>query len=812
MREIPFHFNWKRTLGKKMPWEKGQEGETVDLPDDFLIDRERSPEAPGGPRVGYFPDGYAVYEKEFRAQEDWRGKRVFLNLDGAYMNTEITFNDHYLGHHPYGYAPFQKELTGFLRFDVPNKLSISVQGHQPSSRWYSGAGIYREVRLLVGEVCCLNPGNLFITTPEVEKERAVVRVEAEISNYGKEDVAAKVRVILKKDGLEQASMEQEVWLKANERSGWQGELEVENPILWDDRTPELYELSVGICAPGQEEDRTVQKIGIRKIEFSPEEGMKVNGRPVTLYGGCIHHDQGMLGAKAFPRAEERKIEKLKAAGFNAVRTAHNPPSRALLEACDRCGIYVLDEMFDCWRIGKNQNDYHLWFEDWWKRDLEATMRRDRNHPSVYCWSFGNEIPEVRNFHPESVYWTKVQADFIRSLDPSRPVTLGGMFLPKNLTCDGFPGGIRGPVPEPGVYIREEEENQYFREMIEQLDIVSFNYGFRNYEQFGKLFPGKVLQGTETEGIDTWGNREAVRQNPFVIGDFVWTAYDNLGEAGAGRSFREEPKERKGLMAEWPWLTCAQADLALDGERLPRSYYRKVIWGLDAGIHVFAAHPEDTGKPLYGTGFHWHEVKKNWTFEQTYIGQPVEVEAYADCELVEFLVNGRSAARVVPEEMTAKAVIPYEPGELRAIAWRNGSPAAEDKLETTGKAVQILLKPDRYRVCPDGMDLSYVEIILADEKGRRVRGEDRMLTAVVSGAGRMEGFGSNNPCTEENFGTGCRRSWEGRAILVVRTGQIPGEVKVNVSAEGLTEGECILHAEWETFRRPEDDEKQKERNR
>ncbi|MDO5425268.1 MAG: glycoside hydrolase family 2 TIM barrel-domain containing protein [Eubacteriales bacterium] len=791
MKEISFNFDWKRTLGKKMPWETDRQETTIDLPDDFIIHKKRSPQAVGGARVGYLSDDFGTYEKEFMLPREWEKKPIFLNLDGAYMNTEITVNDHYLGHHPYGYTPYWRELTGLLFFDRKNKISISTQGHQPSSRWYSGGGIYREATLLVGEECYLAPWDLYITTPAAEKEEAKVRGEMWITNTNQENIPAKVRFELRKEGKEAASMERFLELKGQGKTHEIFELPLKNPLLWDADHPELYDASVRIETPHQNCETVSLKIGIRKIQVDAEEGLKVNGRKVTLHGGCIHHDNGMLGAKAFPKAEERKVRKLKEAGFNAIRTAHNPPSKALLDACDRYGMYVIDEIFDCWRIGKNQNDYHLWFEDWWKRDIEATVLRDRNHPSVYCWSFGNEIPEARSFHAEGEYWVKCQADAIRSLDASRLVTLGGMFLPKHLTWDGFPGGVRGPLPVLSPYISEEEEETHFRQMIENLDIVSLNYSYRNYGQFGKYFPGKALQGTETEGIDTWENREAVRKHSFVVGDFVWTAHDNLGEAGAGRSYREEPKEQKGLMGGWPWLTSCQADLALDGERLPRSYYRKVIWGLDKGIYVFTTHPQFTGKPLYGTGFHWHDVRKVWTFSEQDVGKPMEVEAYADCDEVLFEINGKTVAAVTPKEMIAKAVIPYEPGVLCAKAYRNGRFEAEDTIETTGKATQILLVPESDKIRGDGMDLGYVEIFLADDKGRRVFGEEREIQVQVSGAGTLEGLGSNNPCTEEDFTLERRKTFEGKAILAIRAGRQQGTVKITVEAEGLPDAACQI---------------------
>lgn len=786
MRIIPFNTDWIRHTKEYKPWEKPVSGDRVDLPDDFIIDQPRSPSAPGGPRTGFFPDGSAVYEKLFEAPADWQGKTVFLYLDGAYMNTRITFNEETVAQHPYGYTPITVDLTPNLRFDIPNRLSISVQGNQPSSRWYSGAGIYREVSLWVGEPCCLDPHGLFITTPAVERDRAEVEVKAEAINAASCDREAVLEVQLLYGGEIRARASEKLLLRRGERVPYSMRLSLPSPALWDDVSPNLYDAVVTLSAEGQKPDSIVRKIGVRKIEISAADGLRINGRKLKLRGGCIHHDNGILGARALPRAEERKLENLKDAGFNAIRTAHNPPSEALLDACDRLGIFVLDEFFDCWRMGKTDGDYHLWFDDWWQRDIDAVIRRDRNHPCIYCWSFGNEIREANgsgdgSCSRDGVRLVKAQAEFIRSLDPTRPVTCGGMFLPRSLAC----GPIGYPSIRTSVYNTDADQAAWFGEMVDQLDIVSLNYSFQHYGRFHELFPDKPLQGSETLGIETWGNREAVRSRDYVIGDFVWTAHDNLGEAGAGRSYWDPEEGKGGLMAGYPWLSCFQGDLALDGERLPRSHYRKVLWGLDRGIHLFSAHPADTGRVLYGTGFHWHRVWPRWTYPEEYIGKPVQVEAYADCDEVEFFINGNFCGRAVPEKMIASVTIPYQPGELRAVAFRDGRPAAEDTLTTTGSVHAIMLEPDRRELRADGMDLCYVGITLADKDGRRVYGEDRELSAFLNGPGTLAGFGSNNPCTQENFGTGRRVTWNGRAMLVLRAGHEPGVLDLTVSAPGMS---------------------------
>lgn len=780
MKKIPFNFGWERTMQERLPWQEPDDIVKVDLPDDCAIDLHRDPNAVSKASVGFVPDAVATYIKSFDMPEDWKGRTVLLNLDGAYMNTRVTFNGDNIAMHPYGYTPLVVDLTSRIRSGVKNELSIRTSANQPSSRWYSGTGIYRSAELWIGEPCYLDPRDLFVTTPVAGTDRGEVLVSAGITNTLHEDREAVLSVRLERDGKICGEGSVKAKLKACGKTNCQLSISIDSPALWDDITPNLYKATISVEAEGQEPDVNTVNVGIRRIEVSAGDGFRVNGRKTKLYGGCIHHDNAMVGARAMPKAEERKLRLLKEAGYNAVRTAHNPPSEVFLDACDRLGLFVIDEFFDCWRTGKNRNDYNLWFEDWWQRDTEYTIRRDRNHPSIYCWSFGNEIPET-NGYSDCEYWTKLQADYIRTLDSTRLVTCGGMFMPKCITVDG---SMSGPPQKPDLYVSDEEHFRLFKSMIDNLDIVSINYQFQNYERFHELFPDKPLQGTETQGSKSWGNWMAVKGNEHVIGDFIWTCIDNLGEAGAGRCFYNEDEMKHGLTAYWPWLSCFQGDLALDGEWLPRAYYRNVIWGNDKGVHLFVNHPEHAGQTQYGTGWHWYDVRPSWTYDESYNGKPIDVEAYADCDEVEFFVNGESCAKVRPEEMRAKASVTYHPGEIKAVAYRGGKVVAEDTLITTGTAAQVVLEPETAVLCADGMDLCYVSVTLADREGRRVYDQDVELTAAVSGQGTLLGFGSNNPCTEEDYGTGRRRTWNGRAMIVLRAGTEPGEIELTVSGGGF----------------------------
>lgn len=796
MQKIAFNAQWNRTVhSSQAPSDffGGESTKVVDLPDDFIIDLPRRADAIGGPFNGFFAGGSASYTKKFPTEDGWQGKTVLLNLDGAMANARVSINGNNIAMHPYGYTPFVVDLTPWLRHNgKANTLQISTQSWQPSSRWYAGGGIYRQVTLWVGGEWYLDPRDVFLTTPVAEADRAVVHAAVTATNTGSAARRAALTLrIVDAGGQEVGSGVAQIEL-APGRTGAQVQVEVEQPRRWDDLDPYLYTALVELAAEGSEADLYTCNVGIRKIEIDTKDGMRVNGRSLKLRGGCIHHDNALLGARALPRAEERKIALLKAAGFNAIRTAHNPPSEALLDACDRLGMYVIDEFTDVWRTGKMDLDYHLWFEDWWERDLTAWVLRDRNHPSIYCWSNGNEIRETSG-GSNGAYWNRVLIEKTKQLDPTRCVTCGGMFInmlyPKNpaetplLPIDEDEMSF---FNDPSIAdLTQQQKMQRSEELRQPLDLMSQNYAYERYPLEAQLHPDLPMQVTETMGFYAWEYWQALKENPNAIGDFLWVAFDNLGEAGVGRvTWGAERPDFRAFAGPWPWMSCFQGDLDLDGRQLPRSYYHNVIWGLDQGIHAFTTHPQHSGEPFASMGWHWYDVHKTWTFDRRWIGKPVEVQAYADCEEVEFLVNGKTAARLKPEKMIASATLPYEPGVLEVRAYRGGAVAAVEKIHTTGAPAQIVLTPDRQSISANGDDLCYVRVHVADQAGNVVVTSDVQLSAFVSGAGKLEGFGSGNPCTTESYGTGMRFVYDGYALICLRAGFEPGEIALTVAANGL----------------------------
>ncbi len=426
MDKLNFDRDWRFYLGEN-PQNQGITGddagwEQVDLPHDWSIGLDRDPQQASGAAGGYFPTGRGWYRKSLDVPEEWRGKEIWIEFEGVYMNSEVWLNGHFVGRQPYGYTSFYYDLTPYLNIGAANLVRVFVDNScQPNSRWYSGSGIYRHVWLRVGNPIHIPLWGISIATPEVSAAKSSVAIHTRIENETNRDHQMTVRWrILSDDGSVIASAQTTVNVNGESSDDFRQSIEVPHPRLWSPDEPSLYQLETEVLVTGQVVDSSSTTFGIRRLDFDARQGFRLNGRPTKLKGACLHHDNGILGAASYDRAEERKVELLKASGFNALRCAHNPPAPAFLDACDRLGMLVIDEAFDCWQYPKNPGDYHTAFDDWWQRDIDSMVRRDRNHASIIMWSIGNEIPE-RGW-PEGVELGRRLTGHIRALDPSRPVT------------------------------------------------------------------------------------------------------------------------------------------------------------------------------------------------------------------------------------------------------------------------------------------------------------------------------------------------------------------------------------------------------
>lgn len=732
--------------------------------------RRRGPfdaDAEGGTAQGYTVGGIGWYRKTFSLPAALRGKQIRLTFDGVYMNCTVWLNGRQVASHPYGYTSFHVDLTPVARLGgAQNVLAVRVDASGKTSRWYSGAGIYRHVWLTAAAPVHVEEWGVRIATPKVSAARATVRVETSVVNASSAAASAVVsQAVLGPDG---SRADSEAVTHAVEAGGvvrFAHELQVAKPLLWSPDSPHLYRLVTTVRVKGRVVDETSTPFGIRTVSVDAERGFLLNGKPMKLRGGCVHHDNGCLGACAYDRAEERRVQLLKACGFNAIRTSHNPPSPAFLDACDRIGMLVMDEAFDCWRIGKNPNDYGRFFDEWWRKDLASMVLRDGHHPSVVLWSIGNEIPGQDTAEGAEIGGRL--AAYVRELDPTRPVAQAA-----------FP----------------EERTEKLDALFAHLDVMGYNYMWRKYAPDHERAPKRVMAGTESFPRECFESWMATIDHPWVIGDFVWTAMDYLGEAGIGKSMPQSLPPGYEDPRLWTVSNCGDIDLI--GDKRPPSYYRDAVWGLKPMIAAFVPALGPDGKPeVVGEwNWGWIDERPSWTWPGRE-GSTVTVHVYSSCPNVRLLLNGRDLgvkATTRATRFTATYEVPMEPGELVAIGYdARGNEAARQALRTVGKAAAIRLQPDRSVLMADGQDLSFVVVDIVDARGARQPNADHLVRFSLTGPGRIVGVGNADPRSEESFQRPERRAWRGRCLVVVRAGARAGEIRLKAASEGLKSAEVVI---------------------
>jgi beta-galactosidase len=771
----------------------GSAWQSVRLPHDAMIAGRRDPAA--GPAGAYFPGGAWEYRKRFDVPEDLRGKRVVLELEGVYRSAAVFVNGDHAGHRPYGYSNFEIRLDQLLRFGERNEIRVDATAHE-DSRWYSGAGIYRPTWLLVGGPVHLLPEGVHVRTPAIDDEAAVVEVATEVRNDAMVPASASVVTeLVDPEGRVVARDVAPLTVRSGEVQVSRQRLVVPAPARWCVERPHLHTCRTELLVDGEVVDREGTTFGIRSLEVDAARGMRINGEPVKLRGACIHHDNGVLGAATFARAEERRVELLRAAGFNALRSAHHPMSRALLDACDRLGMLVMDEAFDMWSQPKSNSDYARSFPDWWEADVEAMVRKDRNHPSVVMYSIGNEIPEAGS--PAGAAQGRAMAQAIRALDDSRfttnavnPVASIGMPLFEGTAHlygeehedAGVNTLLTGHWAILQTVLQQDVVDERTAESFGAVDVAGYNYLDSRYEVDHELHPNRVIVGAETFPVqiaDGWAQVQAL---PHLIGDFTWTGWDYLGEVGVGRT--EYEGSDHAFHAEYPWLTAWVGDLDITGHRRPLSYYREIVFGLRQDPYVVVRRPEHHGRPItYTSPWAWSDAVSSWSWPG-FEGQPVTVEVYADADEVELLLDDRSLARLpggAAVRFKAEVELTYEPGTLAAVAYRGGIEVGRSSLRSASGPVLLGVRPDRASIRSDGTDLTFVDVELVDAEGTVHTGADRAVHVDVAGPGVLQGLGSGNPCTEETFEGPSHDTFDGRVLAVVRpTG--PGTIVVTVTAD------------------------------
>ncbi len=745
---------------------------TVDLPHDWSIEGAFNKYAPAGGRGAYLPTGIGWYRKTLILPDAIKGKYISIRFDGVYMNSEVWINGHLLGKRPNGYISFVYKLTPYLR-SRKNLIAVRVDNSmQPNSRWYSGSGIDRHVWLEATSALHVANWGTYVTTPEADSSHAKVVVRTMINNEGNTTIKAELTTTISNEaGRDVATVLLPVSVSAGDTAMGSQELEVKSPYLWSPSHPSLYTVNSVLRIGTRIVDEYQTTVGIRRIEYSTQDGFLLNGERVKMNGVCLHNDGGCVGAAVPLAVWEDRLKLLKAMGCNAIRTSHNPPDPVLLELCDRMGFLVMDETFDMWEKGKMKNGYNLYFDDWWERDLVDQVHRDRNHPSVVIWSAGNEIPDQTS--DRGVELLKWQIAAFHREDSTRPVTTAN----DDISADNGSTKLA---------------------FLEAEDIVGYNYVDRwherrelFYDEDRYLHPDWKFIGTESEAIYEFpqyslGNDpRKVRANylsgmiraeqlwkfiavrPFIIGDFMWTGVDYLGEA------------------MWPdkgayFGVIDRSDVCKDSY-----YFYKSQWVSEPVLHLLP---------------HW-----NWPGRE---GQVIPVLAYTNCDTVELFLNGKSygvKAQEFPRQGNSQAWnkyerpfvhtntadlhlfwdVTYEPGILKAIGYKNGLKVAEDSIITAGEPSTIKVTVDSTCLYADGQHVALLHVEVLDTKGRIVPTAKNALTFTVEGDNRLIGTDNGNPADDHFFGSNRIMAFNGRAYAVVKAGLHPGNITIKVSGDGLT---------------------------
>ncbi|HYO25640.1 MAG TPA: glycoside hydrolase family 2 TIM barrel-domain containing protein [Lacipirellulaceae bacterium] len=739
----------------------------VQLPHDWSIESAPVADAPSGSEGGYFPTGVGWYRRTFGTPDGWqKNQRIIVRFDGVYRHAQVWINGQRLGTHAYGYTPFEFDVTSQLRAaGKPNVLAVRVDNAaQPSSRWYTGSGIYRHVWLEARPPVHLVRDALFARTSAIEPGRATLQVDGLVRNMTAAPGAHRIEAeLLGPDGASTAS---DAGGPAELPSGGDAplslRLSVPAPKLWSPDSPSLYTLVVRVVEGAQVVDELRTAVGIRTVRVSPERGFELNGAPLKLMGGCVHHDNGPLGAAAFDRAEFRRVRLLKSAGFNAIRAAHNPPSTAFLDACDELGMLVVDEAFDGWAKAKKPQDYHRDFPVNWRDDLQSMVRRDRNHPSVVVWSIGNEMQE--RGEPQAASMAAQMRAAVVELDATRPITVA---------CNSIGDDSKWPGLDP---------------VFAAVDVAGYNYELDRIAPDHERLHNRVAMITESFLSEAFAAWDLTDRSPHLIGEFVWTSLDYLGEAGIGRVFPPGEKVRQHWEGpHFPWHGAYCGDIDLIGHRKPISHYRNIIWNRGETLHMAVVAPGPDGKAWQPTLWALPPELESWTWPGAE-GRELEVRVSSRHPRVRLFLNDSlvgEAATGREQQFLATFRVGYAPGRLHAVGVDASNHEVErTDLVTVAEPARLALAADRTTLYADGQDLAFVEVAVTDAAGRCRTDAANTIGYNITGPATIAALGSADLATSESYQANPRRVFQGRALVVVRTTGTPGRVALTAVADGF----------------------------
>ncbi|HEX7820148.1 MAG TPA: DUF4982 domain-containing protein [Sphingobium sp.] len=751
---------------------------TVNLPHDWSI--EDAPGGTAGPfdkqSIGFTATGFTVggegwYRKHFRLNGIAPDARVEILFDGIYCESEIWLNGHSLGTNVHGYIPVAFDLTPYLNREGDNILAVHVRNIGRNSRWYSGSGLYRQVKLdVVPAGTRIARWGVDAWTRSITGGRAEIDVTTKVENAD-----PTLQLVTRLRDANGGIVSETVSATAGEVKQV---LSVRAPRLWSPASPSLYTLETEIRRGDTVTDRLTQPYGIRIITFDPHRGLAINGAVTKLYGGCVHHDNGLLGAAAYADADDRRIRLLKARGFNAIRSSHNPASRTFREACDRLGMLLIEEAFDMWHERKEKDDFSRFFPTHWEEAITAMVLSARNSPSVFLWSIGNEIPSRST--PEGVEWSWKLANAIKRIDQSRPVTAG---------LNGVLGQAMKAGAEtarPGHAGKADNASTIF------IDVPGYNYRLEDIESEHKTHPERVVYASETFSKDVFDYQALTQRLPYFLGEFIWTAIDYLGEAGVGATAYLKNGRPPFYFPSYPWVVAWCGDIDLIGEQKAQSYARDVAWGV-SGLEIGVQRPVPDGMFENVAMWGWSDELQSWSWPGNE-GRPLAVRVFSSGDRVELLLNGASVGSKVltaADKMHAEFKIPYAAGRLEAVAYRKGKLIGRRTLETVTAPARLRLAAEKSSASAGEQSLTYVGITILDAQGRIVPDEKRKISLRVEGPAELIAFGSANPLAVGSFQANDAESFHGRGLAILRSQGKTGMVRVTARAEGLQSATTVV---------------------
>lgn len=775
-----------------------ENAQKVELPHDAMMCGHAFSDSQNGAGTGYRDGDIYVYAKKIYVPEELKERTVMLKFEGVYMNAFVSVNGQLAAKNPFGYTTFYADICPYLKYGADNEIRVQVRTGTMNSRWYSGGGIYRDVYWLESDRVYIQPDSCYIRTEELDEEYAVVAAELTMTSrcpYKKELL---VETVLYDWKGEIAAQESTVFvLQEGKERNVSNRIVVEHPQIWSAENPNMYGSVFRVYdrETGEVLDEHHEKVGIRKLSLDAKRGLRMNGSVVKLRGACIHHDSGMLGSATYERAQYRQIQKLKDAGFNAVRMSHQPMSQAMLRACDEIGMYVMDETFDMWTRCKSGYDYSMHFTEWWESDVEAMVKKDRCHPSVVLYSIGNEIPEIAEDQGTQICYEICRK--IKSMDTERftLASINGIFMSSpylyqiieeiRMKETGDRGGdtnIIGNVNEfmamQEMYtddiVRHEIVSTCLDRACAPLDIAGYNYMTSRYEKDVQERPNRVIVGSETYPPDIARNWQFVEKYPQIIGDFTWTGWDYLGEAGIGIPGYKEGEG--GFGAHFPAQLAYCGDFDINGERRPMSYYREIVFGRRQDPYIAVQNPARYGEEILKTPWCYSDACNSWSWDG-YEGKPVIVEVYSAGEEVALELQGKEIGRKksgIEAEFRVDFEVDYEPGILEAVTYECGKEIGRFTLSSEGKAVQIAVEEEQ--IWSEKGELRYFNISLQDANGKIVTNQDQRLSLETDSGIEFLRFGTGNPKPDYDYSERQTKTFMGKAMLILKE-EARGQVKI-----------------------------------